>query len=106
METERLIELLNLLKTEFTNRVSSDQTGLCKEISLLYRNGKITLREKQILKIYLENNKPTPDNQYSDFTYQRYWIDSSYWWYAITVGVPILKKVRIEYLERLIANVK
>ncbi len=105
MGNNRLKELFELVKQDITDTENRFQTGICKSINKLQIQNKMSYIEEAHLKGYLKQNKPTKDNQYAEFTKNKYWLNDSYWWYVIE-DVPQTKQIRIDFLTKLIANIK
>lgn len=105
METDRLIEVFELLKKTLINGETYNQSGICGEINELYVKNLITPNEKEFIRMYLFNNKPRLHNIYSEFRDNKYWIDDSFWWRRMCFNYPT-KQIRIDYLTKLIANIK
>ena len=106
MDNKRKIELFELVLNELKNdKVSNYDTGMCQVITYLYYNSKITVYEQYPLKEFLKDNKPIakPNTLYFEFTQNKYWINSRYWWTEIHIA-PETKQIRIEFLEALIYN--
>ncbi len=104
MEAPKLKELVELVKHTMIGE-SYNQTGMCCIINKLYEQNLITYSEKKIIKEFLDKNKPTPENEYKEFRQSKYWIDEGYWWYEIYVFNDT-KQIRIDYLTKLISNIK
>ncbi len=105
METNRLIKLLELLKKDLINGNPYDQTGMCSAIVFMYKKNLLSYAESEELEIYIHKNKPTSVNQYAEFTNSQYWVDFFYWWKPIDEE-PNAKQIRLDYLTKLISNVK
>ncbi len=105
MESKRLIEILELTKEKLINK-KRFQYGICAELGeLLYDDKIISNDEKNYVKDFLYSNKPTFENDYKEFRESNYWLGSVYWWNSITFR-PQTRQIRIDYLTKLIANVK
>ena len=105
METERLIELLELLKVYLTRGRTRHQSGICKEITKLYENGSCSYTEYKALQRFIFKNKPNSFNQFKHFTYSPYWINDEYWWITIH-RISETKQLRIQFLDELINSLK
>ena len=106
METKRLIQLLELVKLNLINGDENSQSGICKEIDNIYtKYHDITFEERNYIKSYLKDNRPTPINQYKQFYQQIVWLDNNYWWRPIN-REPATKQIRINFLTELINNLK
>ncbi len=105
MESKRLVEIFEKMKENLINGENYLQHGLCGEIVSLYIEKEITSNEKDFVKMYLFSNKPTLNNIYSEFYKNQYWINDAYWWRPISVFYKT-KEIRIDYLTKLIANIK
>ncbi len=104
MNTERQIEILEIL----LSKINSYYNGICEVLIYSYIDGEITANEYHLMKKFLDENIPTPDNQYKEFTQNEYWKNpySSYnlWWDAMTKAPT--KEIRKKYLEKLVSNLK
>ncbi len=104
MEANRLKEVLEIIKKFF---VETEKTGgICDAISFYYIENYITLNETYYIKNYLRHNKPTPNNDYKEFTQNQYWQETyhGYWWKNVILLES--RQLRIDYLTKLIANIK
>lgn len=105
MDNDRLIELLELLKTYIIRGRTRHQSGICKELTKLHEYGSCTYPEYRALRRYLFCNKPNSFNQYKHFTNSPYWINDEYWWYPIQ-RIEETKQLRIDFLNELINSLK
>ncbi len=108
MEKEVIISVLQKMKDELSkNDHNVLYVGICKVAYDLRKQGKLDPDLHDFIYDYLIKNKPTPDNQYKEFTQNQYWIteDSAFWWNTIHT-VPETRQIRIDYLTKLIDNVK
>ncbi len=106
MKAEQLISHFNLVKESLINGNVKDQYGICKAINeVYYKNSDVTFVNTLTVEKYLFDNKPTPDNQYAEFTKNEYWLGGVYWWKCID-DFPQTKQIRIDYLTKLISNIK
>ncbi len=105
IEKDRLILLFELIKDNLINNDFKTQSGICAEITKLFVIDKITIKEKDFLMDYLYLNKPKRGKQYEKFTYGLYWTNGDFWWYPID-EMPRTKRIRINYLIKLIENIK
>ncbi len=108
MKKERLKEILILIKNFIAIReYSYNYTGICKIITTLHGLEKISYEELYYIKNYISNNRPTPNNEYKEFTKNQYWIntETGYWWEKMYMDCETVQ-IRIDYLTALINNVK
>ncbi len=105
METNRLIEILELTKENLITKQSYREYGICGEFSELLKNKLITSDEKDDVIHFLYLNKPTYKNDYKEFRESEYWFGVLYWWKPI-YKEPATRQIRIDYLTKLIANIK
>ncbi len=105
METKRIVEILtNVVNNIETNHIDCN-SGICKALGIEYYFKRITLIESNFIEAYLYRNQPTPYNEYKEFTQGEYWTDELYWWNRME-DYPQTRQIRIDYLNKLIANVK
>lgn len=101
MENKRQVEILELTIKELPNKAS-----ICEALQYLHFDDRITTEEAFFISNLLEKHKPTPDNEYKEFTENLYWLNSSnpisqgLWWKIYKV------QIRIEYLKKLVENIK
>ncbi len=100
--TGRKIIILNKLKNCLLNH---DSGGMCGALNSLNISNKITYIESEIIKSFLFFNKPTRLNEYKEFTQNKHWVNTKFWWSPIDEEIET-RKVRIDYLNKLIANIK
>ena len=105
MEDDRKIELLELVKENLRTKPYYMQSGICRAIQLLYYENVCTRTERDSLHIHINVHKPTPTNQYKEFTETKYWTNQSFWWTRID-NASETKQIRIDYLTKVIANIK
>ncbi len=115
MENYRLKEILELTKANLIKNTWYSQYGICKELREVFfpvidifaiEQNSNDIRDYKFVIHYLEENKPTPNNQYAEFTNNIYWtVNSRYWWKTID-NFPETKEIRIDYLTALINNIK
>ncbi len=105
MDNSRLKELFEMVKKKLIKGDVNKQYGICGIISELSYEKTITANEKEIIKRYLYRNKPTIKNKYKEFIQNEYWINDAYWWKPIWLR-PEKKQIRINYLTKLIDNIK
>lgn len=104
---DRLKYLFGLVIQSLNYGQPLQQTGICKEIKKLFANNVITIEEETYLIYYLLDNRPSENNDYKEFMVYPYWENSNnpYWWSRIG-SYPKTKQIRIDYLNKLIANIK
>ncbi len=109
MESNRLKELFELTKETLIKGEERYQYGICKAINEVFDvTNSFNIREYKFVKKYLFDNKPTPDNEYKEFTNNEYWDKNKlvlFWWKPID-DFPKTKQIRIDYLTKLIDNIK
>ena len=105
IKPERLKYLFGLVIQSLDYRDPKQQTGICKEIKNLFANNVINIQEKDYLSNYLLANRPTENNDYKEFMIYPYWENTEYWWIRICVR-PHSKQIRIDFLTKLISNIK
>lgn len=106
METNRLIQLLELIKNHLIIGNENNQSGICKAVDEVYaKYHDINCNEYVFIKQYLNTNRPTPINEYKQFYQQIVWLDNNYWWRPIHKE-PQTKQIRINFLTELINNIK
>lgn len=112
MRKDRQIEILNLVKTllGYTDFCH----GICGVVNSLLFNKGISIDEHSETINLLNENKPTPDNQYKVFTENDFWVDitipshtifEGYWWLPIYRNES-MRQIRIDYITKLIDNLK
>lgn len=95
METRSIKELLILLRESIRNDIDKNYpsemngSGLCVHINHLYTKGKITSKEKFLLRDYLMTHKP---KRVKYIGYNQY--NPEYWW------PKYLKKPRLQWLTK------
>lgn len=101
--TGRKISILKKVK----NLISAGhiEGGICCAIDKLYHTNKITYLEHKIITAFINHNKPTADNEYKEFIISPFWIGTGYWWNKIE-RTPQTKRIRLNYLKKLISNIK
>ena len=105
MEKQRIIEIFECIKNNIIKDTRYYSTGICFGLAVLLTAKEITQFEYYFLLDYLRDNKPTPINQYKEFTQNEYWINISYWW--VNMGKqPETRQIRVDYLTALINNIK
>lgn len=101
MEQNRIIEILELTIKEIQNKAS-----ICEALKYVHFFDKITTDEALFILDFLDANKPTPDNEYKEFTENEFWLNSStpiskgLWWKIYKV------QIRKDYLIMLLNNLK
>ena len=110
MKKDRILQILNkavlILEDEtMYHRCICDMIRRFKDALL------ISYTEYLEFRTILAENKPTPDNEYKEFTQNEYWmnkdlpIEQSFWWKPI-FEAPETRQIRINYLKALINNLK
>ncbi len=83
--------------------------GICLAIHLLKNSEKMTFTEYLKTNRFITDNKPSYDNKYAEFMNTPHWAKkgsiSAYWWRP-TSEEPETKQIRIDYLNKLIDNLK
>ena len=105
MENSRLIEVLERVRQLLLTKSSCD-LGICYTFSILRDLRVITKDEYIDLNIYLMENKPTAENQYSQFTQNEYWKPNSMYWWTPIHKARVTRQLRADYLTELISNIK
>ncbi len=105
METNRIKELLEQLKQKLIIGNPYYQSGICNVISGMYQIHIITFEERNFLRDYVMENKPSIFNQYKEFMNNKYWTGEMHWWGKIFV-YPETKQIRIDFITALIDNIK
>ncbi len=105
MNKERVINSLGLLIRTLEQGDSSNQYGICNIIYKLVDNDIICCISAMELSRVIKANRPSKQNQYKQFTDNKYWIDRGFWWTEILIA-PETKKIRIAFLNKLIDNIK
>ncbi len=110
METERLKELFLKVKNYIANKTFYGK-GICKTIRELYNDDLIDDFEYDYLISYLQKNYPTKDNDYKEFMDSPYWnshssADGIYFWWQVNRYDNQTNQIRINYLTKLIDNIK
>ncbi len=101
-----IIDVLEKIKAELIlNREGVIHLGICKIAFDLRMLKIISQFQNDFIYDYLMVNKPTKRNKYKEFTQNEYWVDKGYWWKPIYTS-PETRQIRIDYLTKLIANVK
>ena len=107
MESLQLKEILTKTLANFKTSSITNQLGICQTLfGLYYTHQYLTYNEYREVSAYLHENKPTKDNQYSEFTENEYWRPISNFWWSTVKDKPNTKEIRIDYLTKLIANIK
>lgn len=104
MTNERKIQILELLKTYLTENA---HYGICETFSILqaYNNVYCTNGEIIIIQQFIYDNKPNKNNQYAYFMDNEKWIGKRFWWERIC-DYPETRKLRIDFIQALIDNIK
>lgn len=81
--------------------------GICDVLTYLYEVDKLTFWEWSFLKNFLKNKKPkdNPRTKYREFTKNKYWLGTLYWWNPM-YEAPETRQIRIDYLTKVINNIK
>ena len=66
-KNKRLIELLTLVKDTIYYGYDGYESGICSVLDFLYFNKEISLTDFALLTDCIQENRPTRDNQYSEF---------------------------------------
>ncbi len=103
MVKKRQIAILTMIVEELQK--NSNTEGICKVINKLLSSQRISLREHFDINRFIEDNKPTPKNEYKEFTENEYWVGSIYWW-KVMWFYPLTRRIRIAYINKLIENIK
>lgn len=90
-----IIELLQLLLIQVDTEEMKE--GLCSNVFILFRLGKITSQEYYILNDYIRNNKPFFGFR-KWFRLNLYWWESAYWW------EPGRRSPRVKWIKRRICK--
>ncbi len=106
MKSTRIIEILNLVKSELYN--TENKQGIRTIIIRLNINKIISTSDAKLIFNFIGNNVPTPYNRYKEFTKSKLWLLNkninpmdSLWW--LTNKDHILgNQIRIEYIDKLI----
>lgn len=106
MENKRIKELLIQVKKELIDKKTNynHRLGICNVINKMYERDFITEGEYTNLSCYLKDNKPSDDNQYSEFTKDEHWIGTTYWWTKMCYS-DYSRIQRIKFLRQLIRDV-
>ncbi len=102
MIKKRQVEILYLIAEELTK---NGHNGICSVIDKLINSKQITVREYLETNRFILDNKPTPQNQYKEFTENEYWLGNVYWWKTIKL-FPLTRRIRISYINKLIDTIK
>ncbi len=104
MNTDRKIEILNKTILVLT-KTNHFKKGICDAVTYLCENDTLNYLELIEFREFIRDNKPTAENEYKEFTQGEYWVDEMYWWYPI-YRVSDTREIRVEYLTKLINNIK
>lgn len=100
MEIKRQIVILSTVAQELRIK---NYHGICAVIHTLFETDKISKKEYIETFQFLDANKPTPENQYKEFTENVYWVGGVYWWKNM-LFYENTRRIRISYLNKLINN--
>lgn len=100
MDKKRQIAILNTVVVELRKPIYH---GICAVIHTLFERDKINKKEYLEIFQYLDDNKPTPDNEYKEFTENPYWLGGVYWWKNM-LFYEETRRIRMRYLNTLIHN--
>ena len=100
METKRKIVILSAIAQELRTK---NFHGICAVIHKLFFSNKITKKEYNEIFEFLDAHKPTPDNQYKEFTQNEYWVGGIYWWKNM-LFYEETRQLRIRFLNKIITN--
>lgn len=108
MIVSRQLQILRVIKSLLY--YPKFQNGICGVLLYQFQTSRITKNEYVFIRNLLEENKPTPDNQYKIFTENEYWITKSdelmtnnCWWVRMEDNSET-RKIRIDYLSQMIFN--
>ena len=107
---DRKIEILELVKDNLADNEHID--SICHSLTVLVINNLVTVEEQTEILVLLQKNKPDTDNQYKEFAVKPLWKGDihnfptfGYWW--VKTGLePLTRKIRTDYLKKLISNLK
>ena len=103
MTINRQIEILELVNSN----IELDKyfrRGICDILYHLSMIDEIDDFEYTFMLRLIKNNKPKPNNQFSEFIENKFWIDCNYWWE--TMYMSETRQIRKDYLNKLIASLK
>ncbi len=102
METNRVIEIFELVKLHIRYTELKDLGGICGAIENLYEYDDL-ITEQEFIKIkqILYENKPDSNNEFAEFRNSRVWVGTTYWWYRMTYCEES-RQIRIDFLNALI----
>ena len=103
MTIDRQIEVLELVNS-YIKPDDFFRRGICDILYHLSAIDEIDDFEYAFMLRLIKNNKPTPDNQFSEFINSKFWINSNYWW--DTMYMTETRIIRKDYLNKLIATLK
>lgn len=103
MTIDRQIEILEIINSYIKPDVFF-RRGICDILYYLEAIEEIDNFEYAFMIRLLKSNKPTPDNQFKEFTNTLYWLNDNYWWE--TMYMTETRQIRKEYLNKLIASLK
>lgn len=112
MKLKRKIEIFEEIKVLLED--NSFTHGICDVIMFLAKNDVISIDEAIKVRELMEVHKPTPDNQYKEFTDSDFWLGDinhhyhpllGFWWKQLRTN-PETRKIRIDYVAKLIDNLK
>lgn len=104
MENFRIKEILELA----IDKLNNSEFGICHALGLLKYYGEIVESENVFIKQYLNENKPSTENQYHEFTENKFWNDKAspnFWWTEISYA-PETRQIRKDYLTALFNNIE
>ena len=106
MKTCKLVWMLEVVKEKLITDTSSRfiEGGICRVILTLRVDGEITPEEHNFMLDFLRENKPSKNNDYSEFTDSLYWSNDYIWWDAIS-DISETRQIRIDYLTKLTNNI-
>ena len=98
-----MIEILELVK----EGLNTKKFGICHVLVVLCSEKKISTKESREIEHILSENKPNPYNEYKEFTQNPYWgiTKNGYWWSPI-IDASATRQIRIDYIAKLIENLK
>ena len=109
MTSERQVEILNTIALTLKDNHTFTK-GIFEILIKLYYNDTINSDEYIITKRLLRINKPTCENEYVEFIDNVYWLDTKpnendNWWQPM-FKAPVTRKIRINFIKKLISNIK
>ena len=112
MKLKRKIEIFKEVKILLEDKCFKN--GICETIEFLQRNDVINIKEAVKIRWVMEENKPTIENDFKEFTNTDLWIGDvknyqhpllGFWWKPICSN-PETRQIRIDYIAKLLTNLK